>query len=99
MSDKETDKKLEVAWRYNNLLSLDANPSDVTGNGVKSMGKGFPLVYKFDNSKPMGETISNSLSNKLFKDKFMHLITFDNTFSEDGNSPLDKLWHDIVEQV
>jgi hypothetical protein len=38
------------------------------------MGKNFPIVYKFDNSKPMGDTISNAISFNLEKQKYLHLL-------------------------
>jgi len=57
------------------------------------MGRGFPLVYKFDNSKPMGETISNAISYSLRKNDLLHVLPFDNRFVADEEAPLDKLWH------
>ena len=55
------------------------------------MGKNFPIAYKYDNSRPMGDTIQNSLSNKLDKDKLLHLVSFDNL-----EGSLDDLWNKIV---
>lgn len=69
-------EKLEVAWRYNNLLKSGQNPNEI--NKESTFGKEFPLVYKFDNSKPMGETIHNALSYNLDKKNLLHLMTFDN---------------------
>jgi hypothetical protein len=43
---------------------------------------GTGLEYKFDNSKEMGKTISNSLSHQLKKDEFTILMKYD---SESGN--------------
>lgn len=64
------------------------------------MGRGHALVYKFDNSKPMGDTIHNSLSNKLNKDELLHLLRFSNQNGEaSAQTALDLLWHQLVEKV
>ena len=55
--DPDTEKKLQVAWRYNNLLSQEQNAGEISSTPNQAFGKGLQIQYKFDNSKPMGETI------------------------------------------
>lgn len=59
------------------------------------MGKNFPLIYKFDNSKPMGSTIHNSAQNLLKKEELTSFITFEN----DASDSLAALWEKIVDEM
>ena len=77
-------KKLEVAWRYNNLLGGEQNAGDIVAKPNKAMGKGYEISYKFDNSKPMGASIHNSAANELKRDFFTSFIGFQN----EGDSAL-----------
>lgn len=63
------------------------------------MGRGHPLVYKFDNSKPMGDTFHSSLSNKLMKKELLHVLRFDNLATDSNKQPLDALWNSLVEKL
>ena len=59
------------------------------------MGKGFEINYKFDNSKPMGNSIHNSASSELKKEFFTSYIGFEN----EGDQPLKQLWESIVDTI
>jgi hypothetical protein len=60
--DLEAPEKLVAAWRYNNLLDQKQNAGEIETKPNQAFGRGLQIQYKFDNSKPMGETITNSLS-------------------------------------
>ena len=55
------------------------------------MGRGLKIGYKFDNSKQMGDTIHNSISNKLDKDALFHLLK--------SSSSLSTLWDELLQKI
>ena len=68
-----------MAWRYKNLLGSSKNAGEIENKSASNaLGRGLPISYKFDNSKPMGSTVQNSLSHKLNKEELLSLVKFDN---------------------
>jgi len=94
------NEKLQVAWRYNNLLDSSKNAGEIENKtDNKAMGRGLSIQYKFDNSKPMAATVQNSPSHKLNKEDNLTLIQFDNEcYGKDASKhPLHCLWETICE--
>jgi len=94
------NEKLQVAWRYNNLLDGSKNAGEIENKiDNKAMGRGLSIQYKFDNSKPMAATVQNSPSHKLNKEDNLTLIQFDNEcYGKDASKhPLHCLWETICE--
>lgn len=89
--------KLQVAWRYNNLLESKGNAGEIQSKPNQAMGKNFPVTYKFDNSKPMGSTIHNCPEQALKKDEFMSFIEFENESNDSKQTPLQMVWEKIVD--
>ena len=77
------------------MLDKEQNAGDIVSKPNKAMGKGYAINYKFDNSKPMGNSIHNSPSNELKKDFYTSFIGFEN----EGASPLKELWEKIVDTI
>ena len=95
-----------MAWRYNNLLSNSKNAGEIENKSASNaLGRGLAISYKFDNSKPMGSTIVNSISHKLNKDELLSLVKFDNeikdlkVMGDPKSQPLAILWEQICEEM
>ena len=58
--EENLDKKLTVAWRYNDLVEEKMLAGKADPNTVNNK-----LTFKFDNSKSMGDTASNSMSHAI----------------------------------
>ena len=66
------------------------------------MGHGLSIKYKFDNSKSMSDTITNSISNQLKKSECLSFITFENEVQEQSKDlqyPLQALWEKICDEM
>lgn len=68
VEEESKASNLKVAWRYNTLL--DEIPSDTTTNNK----------YRFDNSREMGSTFANSMSQQLNKDGCLLHMRFGESF-------------------
>ena len=54
------------------------------------------LVFKYDNSKPMGNAVANLPSHQLLKDELLVHLTYD---SDNTETSLVTLWEQICEEI
>ena len=85
----EESKSLEVAWRYNEMLSKQNTAGEIQTKMNAPMGRGLPIVYKFDCSKPMDNTIKNSASHNLDKTR-LDFLSF---------TSVEELWPQLVDKL
>ena len=85
------DEKLKVAWRYNDLLEEKMLGAAESGK-AKEVGK----MFRYDNSKPMGNSVANESSHLLNKEGLMIHTPYD---QENPESNLINLWENICEQI
>lgn len=72
-SSKDT-QKLEVAWRYQDMLE-EKMLGAASGGKAKEIQES--QKFRYDNSKPMGDSVSNLTSHALRKDIFLHRLSYD----------------------
>ena len=72
MATAEEGEKLKVAWRYNDLLEEKMLGAAESGK-VKDVGN----MFRYDNSKPMGNSVANETSHLLNKEGSMIHTPYD----------------------
>eukprot|EP00347_Sterkiella_histriomuscorum_P018973 403343453 len=83
-SNSTQNPQLIVAWRYNTLLENKQHEGSISQQ----------ISYKFDNSREMGNTYSNSMSSQLKKDEMTVFMKYDTQ-----NTNYIDLWEQVCEQV